>query len=971
MPEKRRYPRAVPSIHSQTGKPVAPERHARHDPDRGHGTVSALGALAGVQRRLQTSRPEQLDQDITQALAVMGKALDADRGYLFQIRDTVVIQNSHEWAAPGIAPVQPDLKETPFSAGEVYWTAFRRYGILRLRTLSSLAAGSEFHTILTQQKVKSVIAAPIWQHPKEIAGFVGFDFCRATRNFTAEEDALLLCFAASLGSALDLATLTRQRNKLDAALGDATGRLSAMVNALPEFLVEVGQDGLITGFHQGPPLTFALTPAEVIGHPLEQVLPPHIAGISREAMAQVDRNGWSESFSYPLEIGRSEKRYSLQAMRRSAGNDSRPQGYLFVVRDISESYRQDTHLRQLGQVVELSSNLIMLTDSDRRITWMNPTCTRSSGILLEDAVGLRPGDVLRLGQDNSDASTMISAALDRGDPIDLEVRALNQHGLPYWVDLNIQPLRDPEGEIHSFMVVGSDITLHKLAEARALRDRASAMDASQEGIAISRADGSLSYMNAAFRKALGLDEDTQTETLSWHDILPEMLDTFRLAIIPELYAHGQWRGEITLPHSVRQDRHFELSISVQDEGSFLTIARDITAHKDTEKDLALLREQVQVVQSHHLISQVASGLSHDLFNVLAVISATAESLRRNADADVVRGLTHLDAATAQAMALVRNMNRLGQRNVSKRMHNLRELAGQAAGLVRPSLGGDVTLCLELPKDRIDVLCDRTEIMQVLINLLINARNAVMGAGRPRASIGLSLCRADDAHMAATLDIGRLQPDRPYACIIISDTGNGIDAAAREHMFQPYFTTRGENGGGLGLSIVSDILLANKAALSVDTTPGAGSRMTVFWPHAAPDAAPRPPVTTLQGLRVLLVNTNDHALADIAATLTAAGLDVTSCIAPQDAVAAVSAGPVDWDVVLIDHDMTPISGYALAETLLSLSKTLPVVLVDSQKMLQFAKNAAHVNGMKVLSGTVTHAALLAALADVTARKSTSS
>ena len=286
-----------------------------------------LQILADAQELLQRSNSDRLDADIATVLELLGQSFDADRAYLFQMKDMLFVQNTHEWLAPGATSVQADLQETPYYIGEMLWTAFRKHGVFLLQDVKAVPAGSEFHKMIVQQEIQSMFAAPLWSG-NEVAGLIGLDYCKAARTFSARDSSILRSLAASIGLALQRRKIEKKCNYLSAEIQTANDKMSSMVLALPELLIETDQEGVVVGFYQRPSLIFALSPEEVIGLPPEAFLPAHVARIVRKAMAQVDADEWSQTFSYSIEIDGRRKRFALHATRRGKRYSARMKGYL-------------------------------------------------------------------------------------------------------------------------------------------------------------------------------------------------------------------------------------------------------------------------------------------------------------------------------------------------------------------------------------------------------------------------------------------------------------------------------------------------------------------------------------------------------------------------------------------------------------------------------------------------------------------
>ncbi|MGP9790364.1 PAS domain-containing protein [Roseinatronobacter sp. NSM] len=926
--------------------------------------LATMRAFVDAQSLLHRCTPEHLENAIAISLQMIGQAMGADRAYIFRIKDAVSVDNTHEWCAAGITPLKAQLQRLPYEMGDPFWQAFRTSGRAFIVDINNVPAGTAFRQLLEEQEIKSLIASSLWCNG-DLVGLVGLDFVRGHRVFTDLEDSQMLGFAAAIGLAQSRAEQSRVLLRTRSELQRERARVAAMVSTLPELLVETDSEGTIVGFNQSDPLVFALNPDEVIGRAPEGVLPQRVAKIVRKAMKQVDHFGWSHSFSYTLPFPEGEKRFTLTATRRHRDDPYKAHGYLFVVRDVTESYVQDRQIRQLGRVAELSTNLIMLADKDRLVTWMNPASVARTGYAVKAALGCRPSHILHLHETAPDLVGNFCQMLDNGHSINAEVQARSRRGVSYWLDLNIQPLRSPEGYVQGYMVVGVDITSHKLAEARALRDKVHAMEATREGIAILFPDGRFSYLNCAFRKVLGVARDTDISTLYWHELVaPQHMETLS-GIWADLLNEGYWADEVMLPDADGQDAWYDLSLSVQDDGSIFALVRNVTARRLAEVERQRLREQLQIAQSRQLTSQLASGLAHDFANILATIVGSVDILQPKAGTDMAPGLARIHAAGLQGQALVANLMKLARMKPAAGMINLPEVLNQSVELVRPGLGKEIAVMVDCGAKPAIAQADGTEMMQVFINLIMNAADAIRQQGPEGGKITLRIETHDSILPVPAVDIGKVAARTPYIVIDISDTGTGISPANRSDLFKPYFTTKGDAGTGLGLVIVAHIVTARNWGLQVLDGPDGGTTMRLFLPVPTPAGQDGRGAVLLAGQplldrHILLVDADDRALQVMAEILTAAGAEVASSTDPHDALDALREDPQAWDTVVISQDLEPISGIELAKELKAVNCKLQVFVTLASQELRFANYFDSELITAVVSRSVSGAELVAAL-----------
>ncbi|MCH8466582.1 MAG: PAS domain-containing protein, partial [Roseinatronobacter sp.] len=300
---------------------------------------------------------------------------------------------------------------------------------------------------------------------------------------------------------------------------------------------------------------------------------------------------------------------------------------------------------------------------------------------------------------------------------------------------------------------------------------------------------------------------------------------------------------------------------------------DITIEMESKlrarEEQAQLREDLQRAQQRDTVKQVAGGVAHDLNNLIAVISGTVEilenpSLGQEAAKD---GLQRIRRSVGMAHDLIAGLGGVTRPDLPRGIHDMRKMVADGLELLGARRMARHGVTLARSEQALPVWANPTEVAQVVLNLTLNACES----GLPGQDATVSL---------ATLPLGSPLPNRPpdmgnipdagarMALFSVRDTGAGIPSDVRARMFRPNFTTKGTAGTGLGLLIVGNILKANRAALWVESSLGAGSVFPVAWPmdaplllpklqaapgHGlrAPDEAPAPDM--VQGLRVLVVD----------------------------------------------------------------------------------------------------------------------
>jgi two-component system, cell cycle sensor histidine kinase and response regulator CckA len=364
-----------------------------------------------------------------------------------------------------------------------------------------------------------------------------------------------------------------------------------------------------------------------------------------------------------------------------------------------------------------------------------------------------------------------------------------------------------------------------------------------------------------------------------------------------------------------------ISLTACRDGKTAAILRltDTTRLHDLEEALG----QAQRLQE---VGELAGGIAHDFNNLLTAILGAADDLAARASAPDLPDLDQIRASARRGAALVRQLLAFSQRQtLQPRVLALDEAVEKAGNLLRRLLGNQVRLVLALNAPGRAIHMDETQLDQVLMNLAVNARNAMPDGGTITIRTDRRLVLKSEETGTGTIPPGR------YATIDITDTGGGIPADILPRIFDPFFTTRRESGGtGLGLSMVQGIIRQSGGYLSVRSAPGAGTCFTITLPRheteqLEPKAPPPPPRHAASGSRRVLLVDDDDAIRRLAKrALTRAACDVMDA---DGADAALQADPAKVDCVVSDVSMPGMDGPTLVRRLRQFRPGLPAILIS--------------------------------------------
>jgi two-component system, cell cycle sensor histidine kinase and response regulator CckA len=341
--------------------------------------------------------------------------------------------------------------------------------------------------------------------------------------------------------------------------------------------------------------------------------------------------------------------------------------------------------------------------------------------------------------------------------------------------------------------------------------------------------------------------------------------------------------------------------------------------------------QAQLAQAQRLqaVGALAGGIAHDFNNLLTAIAGAAEDLVTQTAAAGQVDLAQIRESAARGAALVRQLLAFGaQQTLQPRPVSLNDAVRATTRLLERLLGRLITLNLDLEEPGRTILIDPTQLDQVLVNLAVNARDAMPGGGT------LTIATARRLLLTPAQEAGNQIPPGRYATIEVRDTGCGIPPDVLPHIFEPFFTTRRTSGGtGLGLSTVHGIVRQSGGYLTVTSTPGAGTIFRITLPRheavaASPAAVPPPPVTAAapatESRRVLLVDDEAPVRRLAARALRRAGWDVTEA---EDAESALEQDQTGTDLLISDVIMPGLDGPALTAALRARHPGLPALLIS--------------------------------------------
>ncbi len=519
---------------------------------------------------------------------------------------------------------------------------------------------------------------------------------------------------------------------------------------------------------------------------------------------------------------------------------------LIACEDITERKQVDEVLRKSEHYFRsLLFNIhedILVIDRDYKVTDVNNTLLVTVGLKREEVIGRHCYEILhdynqpcsRYGEQCS-----LQAVFDSGNPYNcrhIHTRLDNQSDRSkVWVDILLSPLKDVHGNVTRVIEAMRDIT-DLVLTGEALREseerHRTAIENSPDGVAIVQGGQPL-FVNQKFVEIFGYDRPEEIVGKPLCTVVP----ADDLNQMEEVNYERQRDGPITLRHEFKGIRKggepilIEVSatqITYRGEAASLVYLRDITERKRKEQEVAFLQEQLRQSQKMEAIGLLAGGIAHDFGNLLAIVQGYSELslLKLPKEGPLREDIEEVKEAAGRAKDLIGRLLAFSRRQIFQTsILDLNTILRDLEKMLRRIIGEDIELITLLASDLGKVEADPGQIEQILLNLAVNARDAMPSGGK--LTIETTNIELDKTYARSHVAV---KPGR-YLMVSVSDTGIGMTPEVRERLFEPFFTTKQRGKGtGLGLSTVYGIVKQSGGNIWVYSEPGYGTTFKIYLPR---------------------------------------------------------------------------------------------------------------------------------------------
>jgi len=743
-------------------------------------------------------------------------------------------------------------------------------------------------------------------------------------------------------------------------LGDVTAetraeeersRFRSLVQNSRDVIAVIDASGRCTYVSPGIMEVSGYSPEEVIGAMGFDFIHPDDAGIVASHLQEI---GGVPDATKTVEVRTRTKSGEWIWIEIRAANrldDPSIQGIILNYHDITHRREaEEERLLLLSQQEELATQLRMLLDSTGEgiygldgtgaCTFMNKAGAAFLGGEPEDFIGQNMHELTHHSHADGSAypvvDSPITQMLSTGLPVDVPGDLLfRADGTSFPVDLSAHPIGG-DGADQGGVVAFQDVTLRRKMEEELRQSEQlfrGAFDAAQTGIALTAVDG-LTFVdvNRALCEMLGYSKDELLE-LDWRQIAhPEDLELDHTELSESSEARGV--AEHRSKRYVRKDGE---SITVEMSESlvrgpeglpmyFVTHANDVSQRDRAASETETLEAALVQAQKMEAVGQLAGGVAHDFNNILSVILNYARFAGEGLKPDDERlaDIQEISKAGEKAASLVHQLLAFSRKEiVEERVIDLNAVVTDVYQILSRSLGEDIDLVFKAFEGLPPVNADPGRIEQVLLNLAVNARDAMPNGGVLNIATGTESIGTDSLSSLTRGD---------YVWITVSDSGMGMDEATVERIFDPFFTTKGPGeGSGMGLASAYGIIEQAGGGLFVESKRGVGTTFSIYLPESDDLVDSKVDEESVDAIRgsetILLVEDEDAVRELVARILRKQGYRVLPYSNGSEALEYCRTNAATIDLLLTDVVMPKMSGKELAEEATSVRGDLTTLFMS--------------------------------------------
>ncbi len=740
--------------------------------------------------------------------------------------------------------------------------------------------------------------------------------------------------APAVRRAIDEAQTRLTRKRAEIALAQSERRKAAILDSVLDCIITMDAGGIVIEFNTAAERTFGYTKAEAIGRPLgELIIPPAFRHVHADGLARYLSTGRAPFLGTVTEITamRADGSELPVELTITAIHSEHAPIFTGVLRDITARKRADETRARLAAIVDSSDDAIFSVGLDDVILTWNAGAERLYGYAASEVIGRQKNLLVPAAKAGGLQPMMDKASRgEAGAPF--ETQRIRKDGSLIDISLTLSPMTDSTGRVISVSAIARDITERNKAVAalRAAEERMRfALQSAKVGIWDMDFTTGVLQWSEVLEAQYGLQPGTFAGTF---DAFIELIHPDDRGAVLEAVATARQSGtDFTFQHRVIwPDGNVRWlngagHLVLDEHGERIRgigISQDATERRNQE-------QQLQQAQKMEAIGQLAGGVAHDFNNLLTVILGYCEMMiedlaRTN---ECLPGLLQIQQAGFSAAGLTRQLLAFSRKEIiSPTLLDLNVVMDGMRPMLSRLIREDVEVVISLRPEPAQVTADRGQIEQLIVNLAVNARDAMPKGGILSIEVSSVVLGRDYANAHLGVAAG------PYISLAISDTGEGMTPEVKARLFEPFFTTKEVGSGtGLGLAMVHGVVSQNGGSIDVASELGKGTSFRIYLPRAeGVEAAVEPPPPTARaragGESIIVVEDADGLRTLITTLLERLGYTVMSAANAGQAIKLFEAHP-DVDLLLTDVVMPGGNGPELTATLLAGRPELKVIYMS--------------------------------------------
>lgn len=732
-----------------------------------------------------------------------------------------------------------------------------------------------------------------------------------------------------------------ERKRADEALRQSEERYRKLVDTMYEGLGVLDENGAITYVNDRA--------CRIVGYRREELLGRHPSNFLDETNRQVlahemGRREKGEKGSYELEWTRKDGSKSVVVMSGSPILDEqgRFRGSFAVLTDITARKMAEEELREttemLNSIIRASPDAIAVLDPEGAVRMWNPAAHKIFGWSAGEVLGHPNPMVPKEKQEEFQAlrRRVLAGEILAG----VELSRRRKGGAEIEISLSAAPLKEADGDVWGILALMTDVTERKKTEA-VQRRLATAVEQSVESVMITDPSGYIEYVNPSFERISGYEKEEVLGRKPKFLKSDEHDDAFYKELEAGVRSGKPWKGRIISKRKDGKLYHEDVTISPVRDSAGAVVSYVDVGHDVTEQ--VLLQKQLFQAQKMEAVGTLAGGIAHDFNNLLQIILGYSELVLLHTSEEDSRHqeVRAIRQAAARGADLVQQILTFSRKIDTKpRPMNLNRRIMEAHTLLARTLPKMIDIQLLLADDLKTINADPGQLEQVLLNLAVNAGYAMPQGGS--ITIKTENVVLDDDYTRTHFGV----IPGEYALLTFSDTGHGMDKQVVEHIFEPFYTTKGaEEGTGLGLAMVFGIVKGHGGHVECYSEPGEGTTFRIYLPvieSVRMEDVEIPEAPLACGTEtVLLVDDEELIVALGRRILSRGGYTVLTSTRAREALEIYRAKKGDIDLVIIDLIMPELGGKELFEELLKIDPEVKVVVASGYSADRLLKDTAGV------------------------------